>query len=162
MQEKKRFYARFSKKMRSGRAKMIMLFSRSSLGCRSVIARSGEWWISEGINGEANALTEAARTGQRKPTSDVGEKKKEKERGAKDPRSKRRKRPRMDARSINATNGIQCRRIVIDAMLTHSAADERQTRIPCGAIECGVKRSKKKSSVQRCKIGDIWREMKRQ
>ena len=62
--------------MRSGRAKMIMLFSRSSIGCRSVIARSGEWWISEGINGEANALTEAERTGQRKPTSDVGEKKK--------------------------------------------------------------------------------------
>ena len=34
----------------------------------------------------------------------------------------------------NRTTGILCRAIDIDAMMTHSAADEQQTHIPCGTI----------------------------
>ena len=35
----------------------------------------------------------------------------------------------------NRTTGILCRTIDIDAMMTHSAADERQPRIPCGTTD---------------------------
>ncbi|MGN0227605.1 MAG: hypothetical protein ACI4AI_06060 [Paludibacteraceae bacterium] len=54
---------------------------------------------------EENALTEAARTGQRSRHPMSGK--------------RRKKQPHIDMRRINATNGITCRTIDIDAMLTH-------------------------------------------